>query len=389
MFTGRCSVRFGLLTGATTGTSGEGLGFDPNGPADPKYRRHDLRFPEMLEECVFAEKMGFDFVSCPEQHFLPDYCATSAAEVIYGALAVLTTRVRIRSLVTLLVFPINHPIRVAEQAATIDILSKGRYEIGTGRSNQALQLDAFGVPVNETRQRWAESVRLICAAFLNDPFTFDSDHFHIPERSLVPKPVQKPHPPLFVACTSTATASQAGRWGMGVVAAASYAGFDVLQAICDAYRDGLANVDPVGGFVTSSLGVAAFPALCMETTEEAREVGRKRLKDTTSLNDVIYAELAKQSPDYAYMKDLTNLERLDDIDYIAEQSASAVIGSPDDCIRQIKRFEAMGVEEITLGVDGFSHDEIMRSLELFGKYVIPKFEKVDLTYARVAVPKPE
>ena len=78
-------MRFGLLTGGTTGSRGEGLGFDPSGEADPKYRRYDLRFPDMLEEIRFAEEMGFDFVGCPEQHFLPDFCATSAAEVIYGA----------------------------------------------------------------------------------------------------------------------------------------------------------------------------------------------------------------------------------------------------------------------------------------------------------------
>ena len=379
-------MRFGLITGGTTGSRGEGLGFDPGGEPDPKYRRYDLRFPDMLEEIRFAEEMGFDFVGCPEQHFLPDFCATSAPEVIYGAVAVQTQRIRIRSLITLLPFPINHPIRVAEQAATIDILSKGRYEIGTGRSNQALQLDAFDVPVDETRQRWREALQLICASYLNDPFSFDGDYFHVPDRTLVPKPLQQPHPPIFVGASSTESARVAGQMGIGLIGAGSFAGFHVLQSMIDAYREGQKQMDPVGGFVTDSMGVICLPTMCLETREEAYAAVRQRVADFTTVNDIVYSVLIARSKDYEYMKDLTGLDRLDDLDYIAEESGSALIGSPDDCIGQIKRFEAMGIEELTLGVDGLSHEFIMRTLEILGKYVLPEFKKAEAPYIKAAAP---
>ncbi|MDO8588398.1 MAG: LLM class flavin-dependent oxidoreductase, partial [Armatimonadota bacterium] len=173
-------MRFGFLSGASSHDL-----------------RHDIRYFEVLEEVELAEELGFDFFGAPEQHFLGEYCATSAAECFYGAVAMRTKRIRIRSAITLL--PVNHPIKLAEQAATLDILSRGRYEIGTGRSNTLLQLEPFEIPATETRARWAETLEVMVKAFTQDPFSHEGKYFKIPPRSLIPKPVQKPHPPLFVA----------------------------------------------------------------------------------------------------------------------------------------------------------------------------------------------
>jgi len=134
----------------------------------------------------------------------------------------------------------------------------------------------------------------------------------------------------------------------------------------------------MGAYVTNSVGVLVVPAHCAETTKEARQNTERIAAAFTALVDVLYAELAQASSDYAYMGEVAERMRskIKDMDYIMEESAGAIVGDPDDCIRQIKKFEAIGVQEILLGIDGPHHDKLMKSIELFGKYVIPHFKKI-------------
>ncbi len=352
-------MRFGFLTG---GSSAE--------------LRHDIRYWEALEEVELADELGYDVFGCPEQHFLGEYCSTSAAECFYGAVAMRTKRIRIRSCITLL--PVNHPIKVAEQAATLDILSRGRYEIGTGRSNTLLQLEPFEVPPQETRARWQEALEVIVKAFTQDPFSHEGRYFQIPPRSLIPKPVQKPHPPLFVASTSIESHKIAGQKGIGLMSFSNYLGFAELEKYLRTYKENIREAKPVGAYITNSAGVLVIPAHCAETPEEARQEIEGRAAAFTALVDVVYPELAKTSPDYAYMGEVAEKVRskIKDMDYLIEESAGVIIGDPEDCVRQIKKFEAIGVQEILFGMDGIPHDKIMKSLELFGKYVMPHFKKI-------------
>jgi alkanesulfonate monooxygenase SsuD/methylene tetrahydromethanopterin reductase-like flavin-dependent oxidoreductase (luciferase family) len=352
-------MRFGFVTG---GSSAE--------------LRHDVRYWEVLEEVELADELGFDVFGAPEQHFLGEYCSTSAAECFYGAVAMRTNRIHIRSCITLL--PVNHPIRVAEQAATLDILSRGRYEIGTGRSNNPLQLEPFGITAQETRARWVEALEVIVKAFTQDPFSHEGHYFKIPPRSLIPKPVQKPHPPLFVASSGIETHKIAGKKGIGLMSFSNYLGFAELEKYIQAYKENIRAAKPVGAYITNSVGVLVVPGHCAETTQEARQEIKERAAAFTALVDVVYPELAKASSDYAYMGDVAEKiqDKIKDMDYLAEESAGVVIGDPDACVRQIKKFEAIGVQEMLLGVDGIPHDKIMKSLELFGKYVIPQFKRI-------------
>jgi alkanesulfonate monooxygenase SsuD/methylene tetrahydromethanopterin reductase-like flavin-dependent oxidoreductase (luciferase family) len=368
-------MRFGFLTGAATG--GSKIGYDASRADDPTYRRHDLRYNEAIDEIVFAEKMGFDVVGLPEQHFAPDVCATSAPEVMYGAIAKLTSRVRIRSMISLPLFPMNHPLRVAEQAATIDILSHGRYEIGTGRSNQPLQLEAFDVPVDKTRQLWQEGVQLMTTALASAPgrFEFHGEFFDVPQRTFVPAPVQRPHPPVLVATSSVDGHKNAGATGIGAMSFANFSGFETLESFKAAYSDSFGTGEQVGHYPMEYLSVLAMPSICAPTRKEAQDTVREYVTVFGGVVDISYLQLASKSADYQYMDDAAKKmrEKLTDLDYLAEESATAVIGDPKDCIRQLERFDKLGVDEIILGIDGMPHEKVMQSLELFGKYVIPKF----------------
>lgn len=352
-------MRFGLLTG---GSSAE--------------LRHDLRYWEMLEEIELADTLGFDFFGCPEQHFLGEACSTSAAECFYGAAAVRTKRIRIRSMITLL--PVNHPIKIAEQAATLDILSRGRYEIGTGRSNQLLQLAPFGVSPRETRARWEESMQVIVKALTLDPFSHEGKYFSTPPRSLIPKSVQKPHPPLFVASSSVEGHRIAGANGLGVMSTSNFLGFAEVEKYLRTYKEAIKQAHPLGGFITNSYGILVLPGHCADTKAEAVKEVRERALAFASIVGVLYSELGKASSDYAYMEEVVERVRgkLDDLDYLVNESASVIAGDPDDCIKQIQRFVDIGVDEIILGIDGLPHNQLMRSIELFGKYVIPSFKQI-------------
>lgn len=352
-------MRFGLLSGGSA--------------AD---LRHDLRYWEVLEEVALADELGFDFFGCPEQHFLGEACSTSAAECFYGAVAVRTKRIRIRSCITLL--PVNHPIKMAEQAATLDILSRGRYEIGTGRSNQFLQLEPFGVAPRETRARWQESLEVMVKAFTQDPFSHTGQYFKIPPRSLIPKPVQKPHPPLFVASSSVEGHTIAGKMGLGVMSTSNFLGFTEVEKYLRAYKEAVKSAEPMGAYVTNSYGILVLPGHCAETRQKALQQVRDRALSFASIVGVLYAEMGKTSSDYSYMEEVVEQvrDKLQDLDYLVEESAEVIAGDPNDCVRQIKRFADLGADEIILGIDGLPHDQLMQSIRLFGQYVIPHFKSI-------------
>src|SRR5262249_37959789 len=171
---------------------------------------------DTLAEAVLAEEVGFDYYWATEHHFYEEIAHSSAPEIFLAALATRTTPIRLGHGVVVL--PCNHPVRVAERAATLDILSNGRLELGTGRGASWYHTEAFGVPIAESRDVWDEAMRVICALFVNETFpAHKGPHYEIPQRKLVPKPLQKPHPPLWVAGTSQSTFASAARAGLGVL----------------------------------------------------------------------------------------------------------------------------------------------------------------------------
>ena len=353
-------MRFGLLQEGET----------PDGVT------HHRRYKEMIEEVVLAEEMGFDFWGTSEQHFVSPTATVSAPEVLYGAVAARTNRIRIRHMITLLPFQFNHPIRVAERIACLDVVSDGRAELGTGRGNHVYQLEAFGAEAKTTRAEWEESLEVIVKALTQDPWEHQGRLLHdIPSRPAVaPRPVQQPHPPLFVIGTSVDANRIAGEKGIGTIACDSWFGWEYMQECIDAYRSNIAQAKtPLSSVVNNSLGVAAVVAHCAETMDQAMAEAGPMAINFLDLNLEIYPELAKASADYAYMDRLAGLaDRLRDLEYQIESTPTVMIGDPDYWIRRVKKLEGMGVDEIIVRIDGVGHDKVVKALELIGKYVIPE-----------------
>jgi alkanesulfonate monooxygenase SsuD/methylene tetrahydromethanopterin reductase-like flavin-dependent oxidoreductase (luciferase family) len=199
-----------------------------------------------MEQAIHAEAVGFHSYWQTEHHFYTEIGHSSAPEVFLAALAQHTKTIRLG--LGVVVLPCNHPFRVAEQIATLDQVSNGRVEFGTGRGASNYHIEAFGISPEESREVWEESLQVICSLFLNDKFPgHRGKYYDLPARSLVPKPIQKPHPPIWVAATQPSTFETAARMGLGVLGLTTISPEDLIPAV-QAYRAAEKDCRPVGGF---------------------------------------------------------------------------------------------------------------------------------------------
>ncbi len=348
----------------------------------------EKRYLQAIDECVCAEEQGFDSISFGEQHFNTDKATqVSCPEMMSSAVASRTSTIKLRwSSVVLLAF--NHPIRVAERIATLDLLSNGRAEISTARSNHAPTMAAFQINPRETREQWRESLDVIVAALTQDPFQHSGKHWQIPPTKLVPHCIQKPHPPLFYASTSLEGLVTAGGLGLGALAGNSLpGGWDYVQQCSDAYHSAFDKAKPLSSVVNRSLATSIMTAHCAETMEKAFEEAGEASQKMLWMVINMFTELAKHAPssDYAYMDNINAIrERVSDMAYVNDRSPYVSVGTPDFLIERFKKLEKMGYQEVILRIDQFSHDTVMRSLKMFGKYVIPEFRRSESLSAQTA-----
>ncbi|MGZ6006057.1 MAG: LLM class flavin-dependent oxidoreductase, partial [Rhizomicrobium sp.] len=175
-------------------------------------------FQHALDQVELADKLGIDNAWEVEHHFLEEYSHSSAPEVFLAACSQRTKNIRLGHGITLMPPNYNHPARVAERIATLDLVSNGRVEWGTGESSALLELGGYKVPVEEKRNQWLEAVEQCANMMAMDPYPgFEGQYFSMPCRNVVPKPVQRPHPPLWVACSNRETIKLAARLGIGAL----------------------------------------------------------------------------------------------------------------------------------------------------------------------------
>lgn len=352
------------------------------------------RFHEALEQAVFAEEMGFDTIWMVEHHFLKEFAHSSAPEVVLGALSQRTSRIRLGHGVTLLPGAVNHPIRVAERAAMADIMSDGRLEMGTGRSSSPYQLEAFGTDVATTREQWEESIKLLPRLWTEDDWSYQGEFYSwIDKITVLPRPVQKPHPPLWVASTQPDTCRLAGEKGIGLLMPALNSP-DNLKAQVDLYKDAVRNpIDQVGFFKNDQCALFALTH-CADDMERARTVGGAAAWWYVEIIKEIYANdwrgtpLDKVPPSYRahvearrsgasgagnFTAVLPSQDKVQEgIDQFIE-SGAFLVGDPARVIENVRRYVDIGGDRLVcvMQMGDLAHDDIMRSIELFGTKVIP------------------
>ena len=365
---------------------------------------------ETIEQCVAADQAGFAAVWFVEHHFLTGFSSSPCPEVILGALSRLTKRIRLGFGVVIL--PYHHPVRVAERVAMVDLLSQGRVEFGTGRSAPYEQT-GLGIDPRNTRDMWDESLTMIPKIWESDMFEWEGRFWNVPPRKVLPKPYQKPHPPIWVAALQPATYALAAEKGIGVMALGVSAP-SVLEPHIKEYKQNVRNANPVGGFINDRW-LSGAVGFCGEDDRSARLLGEKSLKtffgpDRPYLQDQVnvYETLVKAwggVPEHLaqnfsrYVKDENGnsepQQELDlsggsalaqkawaelDADTLCERGV-IVAGDPDTCIKALKLHEAAGVDEVQflMATESVPHEQVMKSIELFGKYIIPAFQEVPAT----------
>ena len=337
-------------------------------------------YREAIEQIKLADELGFHTTWHVEHHFREGRSHSPAPEVILGALSQVTRNLRLGFGVTLMPHGFTHPARVAEKVATVDILSGGRVEWGTGRSTP-MEQTAFHVPRDESRAQWEEAIEAVVGMWEQERFSFDGKYLQFPERVVTPKPVQDPHPPCWMAATTPSSAGVAGHAGLGLLS------FSILQPLesmanqIRQYRAAAADPEPLTRVTTNK--VAAYTLVHCAPTMAAAEANGiwesvwwwyKNLAEFTlewELPNVSQEERDKTFP--FLQRQLTgdfDAHEFDDADMI-------VVGDPDRCIEKMRHYARLGVDQLICYVQfgHLEHEAIMENLRLLGREVIPVIEK--------------
>jgi alkanesulfonate monooxygenase SsuD/methylene tetrahydromethanopterin reductase-like flavin-dependent oxidoreductase (luciferase family) len=347
-----------------------------------------LAYKNTLEQAVAGEQFGWDAFWTVEHHFLSEYSHCSNPEVLYGAIAALTSRMRLGYGVRLMPKPYNHPVRSAESAAVLDLLSDGRVDFGTGRSSTRAELEGFGIDPSETREMWKEAIGHIVDCWTNDEVELNGKYWQLPKRRVHPKPLQSPHPPIYGATSSEEGHQQVGELGLGLCSFAVGIPPEQIKQKIDIYRTAVnACTEPLGRFVNNRAATFSM-ALCAPTRDEAWANARKSFEWYPKYGARLIASVAEWMAEtnqdlgnYGYTADLKAIDEAGALDlltleYLTEAGA-CVLGTPDDCVKMCEAYEAAGVDLLLCLVNPYeiSHEAVMQTIELMGKEVIPHFRK--------------
>jgi len=331
-------------------------------------------FNEALEQVEVADRLGLDYAWEVEHHFLEEYSHSSAPEVFLAACSQRTGRIRLGQGIRQVIPGYNHPARTAEVAATLDLVSNGRLDLGTGESSAILELGGFGIPVERKRDMYLEATEQIANMMAMEPYPgFEGRYFSFPCRNVVPKPVQRPHPPLWVACSQRETIRMAARLGVGALTFAFVDPLEAQEWVDEYYR--IIKSDecvPIGHTVNANICMVSSFSVHHER-EEAVNRGLKGFEFFGYVHKPGRTDLWQQFEE-SYQKRLQE----NPIE-IAEAlgGGRGGIGTPDDLREHLRKFERSGVDQVTFiqQAGRNRHEHICEALELFASEVMPEFKE--------------
>jgi len=333
-------------------------------------------FRDCLEQAVFADQLGYHCVWEVEHHGLYEYSHSSAPEIFLSFVAAKTQRIRLGHGVTLLPYRYNHPIRIAERIATLDILSGGRVNWGSGKSSSAVEWHAFENDTKTLHDQWLEAVEMIPRMWSADVFSHEGRFFHIPPTQVIPKPVQQPHPPMFAACSKPDTAAAVGRLGMGALNFAFGTDDYLTQKVAE-YRRAVASSAPLGRAKNDHF--ACTPAtLVLEDDRKACQYGLRGARFFLEGLQRYYVPLDRPVGELPISREFLADADLDDAMSLRNTEGSQVatiVGDPACARESVQRFADIGVDELILVMQmgTVPHEIIMESLRTFAEKVMPHF----------------
>ena len=323
------------------------------------------RYRDIIAQIVLGDELGFDTAWLGELHFGRAFSILADPLMVLAAAAQRTTRIRLGTAVMLL--PLHHPVKIAEEAAIVDILSDGRLEFGVGRGAFPLYYVGFDVPQEESRERFEEALDFILAAWKSEEFSFDGQYFRAQDLCVIPRPVQSPHPPVRVAANSPETFPFAGRRGLPIFAAPLINPPERLKAGLQAYRDTL----PAGAKGDTALAFSVHVTTSRAQARQDTEAGLLRfLREAAErLRPVGEADIKSFE---AFRQVLARIER---VRYEDVESEMAVYGDPDYCIERVRALRReYGIDEFICYFNQggiMDHAMVRQSMTRFAREVMP------------------
>lgn len=355
-------------------------------------------FQEALEQVALADALGFHHVWAVEHHFLEEYSHSASPELFLAAAAMRTKQIRLGHGIVQLPPQINHPARVAERIAVLDLLSNGRVDFGSGEGSGPLEIGAFGVDPETKRAQWEEALRAIVRMFTEEPFEgIDGRFFKLPRRNVVPKPLQKPHPPLWVAAPRPESILNAARHGLGALCFTLNVEPESAGRIVSNYEAEICSERfvPIGENVTPRVACVT-PFMCHHREEVALERGIDGAHFMGFAQNYFYGNGATHESGAVRLWERFERERVSagfdrmvasaSIDALGARvqgdngtTIRGAIGTPGQVRDFLRRYEAGGVDEVILfcQVGRNSNVHIMEALEVFGREVLPEFIERD------------
>ena len=334
---------------------------------------HADAFQEAFEEIDLAEELGLDTVWLGEMHFNPNRSVLSAPIIVATSIATRTKRLRVGMAVQVL--PLIHPLRIAEEAATVDQLSQGRFEFGIGRSGNVRAYDIMGIDYGESRERFQEALDIILMAWKGEPFSYEGKYNTITNATLSPLPYQQPHPKIRIAASSEDSFGRIGRLGHPIFLGLRAMDVEDLKNNLEDYKSEwqAAGHPGDGGDINVRVPVYIAPSEA-EAIEEPRDSIEAFFQRQRELFEY---SLGRAGVEVAEKRQ-ARYEKLANSTYEDLLQTRVVFGSPEQVIDRIAEFqEVLGVTGITaeLNPGGFLPKEaVHRSLELLTQEVMPAFK---------------
>ena len=348
---------------------------------------------DALEQVELADKLGIDYVWEVEHHFLEEYSHSSAPEVFLAAASQRTSRIRLGHGIVQLPQQFNHTARVAERVATLDLVSDGRVEFGTGESSSETELGGFLIDRETKRNQWEEGLDAVTRMFAEEPFAgYDGTWFKMPPRNIIPKPLQRPHPPIWVACSRRETIHMAATKGIGALSFSFVEPHEAKGWVDDYYATLQSDQCVAGAFTVNPQVACVLPMMCHPDEETAIErgldgghffgyslahyyvFGQHRPGQTN-----VWEDFQQNRAEWGFDRNIAAQTGQVLGAQLMEEgglgSLRGAIGTPDQVRELIKKYEAAGVDQLIFVSQAGrnKHEDICESLELFAKEVMPEF----------------
>ncbi len=328
-----------------------------------------------LEQVVWAEELGFDRVWFTEHHFIEYGLAVDPA-MLAAAAAMRTKRVRIGLAAAIL--PFHNPVRLAEQLAFADIMSNGRLDVGVGRGNRPMEFAGFRIPQEQNRERFEEILTILVKAWTQERFSFAGKHYDIPEVRVLPKPMQRPHPPLYMVCVGEETIGNAARRGIPMLNSILYGSPQSLATNREIYIKRAKEAGHSEADIAEKMsrwGVSRHVYVANTDAEALAQAKDAEMWYQSSLKKFLIPERIQDThpslqPAFRAME-----ERLSKITWEDLVRETVAIGSPDTVATKIDELRKLGVGEVMcwMNFGGLSYEHVRRSMELFSREVMPHF----------------